>query len=366
MVWSEILRAGIGSLLEYLSLHVLTCLVPAFFIAGAIAAILSQNAVLRYFGSDTKKWISYSIASISGTILAVCSCTVLPIFAGIYRKGAGIGPAIAFLFSGPAINILAIILTARVLGLDIGIARGISAILMSAVIGLIMARIFEHSARDTGEKQMTLPDEEHTERPWYVTLLFFGLLIVMLIVVSSGGISATIRAALAALMAAGVIILTFRYYSRDETESWMNETWGLTKKIFPVLLLGVFIIGAIGGIAAIYAPSHDPRTSVGELMRPYFGSSSLISCLLASVIGAVLYMPTLLEVPIVGELFGYTSGLMSPGAALSLLLSGPSLSLPSIIVLWRMMGAKKTGVYIALVIVISTAIGMIFGAVKSW
>lgn len=367
-MWFEIFEAGIDSLLEYLSLHVLTCLVPAFFISGAIAALLSQNAVLKYFGADAKKLVSYGVASISGTVLAVCSCTVLPMFAGIYKKGAGIGPATAFLFSGPAINILAIVLTARVLGLDIGVARSASAVIMAVVVGLIMASIFERGNRNANEGRATSPAdsvEAHPERPWYVTLLFFGLLITILIVVSSGEIPAAIRAILACLMTAGVVILALHYYSGDETRDWMNETWWLTKKIFPVLLVGVFIIGMIGGIAAIYAPSHNPQTAVGEIMKPYLGDSSFLSCLLASVIGAVLYMPTLLEVPIVGGLFGYTAGLMSPGAALSLLLAGPSLSLPNMIVLWSVIGARKTGVYVALVIVISTVIGVIFGGMKT-
>jgi hypothetical protein len=364
-VWSEILRAGIDSLIEYLSLHVITSLVPAFFVAGAIAALLSQSTILKYFGPDTKKWVSYGVASVSGAVLSVCSCTILPLFAGITRKGAGIGPATAFLFSGPAINILAIVLTARVLGLDIGVARAVSAIMVSIVVGLIMERIFGRKSESNGERPTLLvEDPKESQRPWYVTLSFFVLLIALLIIVSSGEIPAAFRAFLSVLMIAGVVILSVRYFSKEEIKSWVNETWSLTESILPLLLIGVFITGAIGGFAALYAPSHDPKTAVGEFMKPYFGNSSLSSSLLASVIGAILYMPTLLEVPVVGDLFGYTSGLMSPGAALALLLAGPSLSLPSMIALWKISGSRKASVYILLVIMVSTFMGMIFGVIK--
>jgi len=363
-MWYEILKAGADSLLEYLSFHFISALVPSFFVAGAISAMLSQNMILKYLGPDTKKWVSYGVASVSGAVLSVCSCTILPLFAGISKKGAGLGPATAFLFSGPAINVLAIVITARMLGLDIGIARAMSAIAVSMVVGLIMAMIFERRGEEEGQRKV-MTVEDPRSKPWYITLSFFLLLIALLIVASSG-IAAAPRVVVSLLLVAFIALVCVRYYSRDEIRRWMGETWSLTKSILPLLLIGVFITGIMGGFAAIYAPSHDPETAVGELMKPYFGSSSLPSVLLASLIGTVLYMPTLLEVPIVGGLFGYTSGLMSPGAALALLLAGPSLSLPSVIAFWRTTGGKKAGAYILLVITISTIIGMIFGVVKSW
>ncbi|RZN42804.1 MAG: permease [Methanophagales archaeon ANME-1-THS] len=362
-----IVGAGLDTLLDYLSLHVLTCLVPAFFIAGAIAALLSKEVVLKYFGAKAKKWLSYSVASCSGTILAVCSCTVLPMFAGIYRRGAGIGPATAFLFSGPAINLLAIVLTARVLGLSIGIARAISAILMSVIIGLSMAVIFERGVKEEkGTKSVrgiaTL-NNPGSGRPWYITLLFFSLLVAILLVGASGLIAWLTKLILLSLMILGVTLILIFSYSREEVKEWAIETWWLAKRIFPLLLVGVFVIGLIGGLAAIYAPSHDPQIAVGELMKPYFGNNSFFSCFLSSVIGAILYMPTLLEVPIVGNLFGYTSGQMAAGPALSLLLSGPSLSFPCMVVIWRTIGWQKTSGYIALVLLFSTVIGMMYGSV---
>ena len=362
-----ILEAGVDTLMEYLSLHVMTCLVPAFFIAGAIAALLSKEAVLKYFGAEAKKWLSYSVASCSGTILAVCSCTVLPMFAGIYRRGAGIGPATAFLYSGPAINLLAIVLTARVLGLSIGIARALSAILLAVVIGMSMAALFERGEKTKAEKHAapaaSMLDSPEVERPWYVVALFFILLVAILLVGASGLISWVTKLIGLALMILGLVLVVIRYYSKDEVREWGSETWWLAKRIFPILLVGVFVIGLIGGFAAIYAPSHDPQIAVGELMKPYFGNNSLLACFLSSIIGAILYMPTLLEVPIVGDLFGFTTGQMAAGPALSLLLAGPSLSFPCMVVIWRTIGWKKASVYIALVVLFSTAMGMIYGGI---
>jgi len=345
--------------MEYLSLHVLTCIIPAFFIAGAISALLAKETILKYFGASTIKWISYSVASVSGTVLAVCSCTILPMFAGIYKRGAGIGPASAFLFSGPAINLLAIVLTARVLGIELGVARAVFAVTMAVVIGLVMASIFERGGKSGPINEMRTLDRDG--RPWYITLIFFILLVAILLIGASGLISTITKLTAIYLLTIGVSILLIFYYSRDEVKEWGHETWWLTKQIFPILLLGTFIIGAIGGIASGFAPSHDPATAVGELTKPYLGDSSFTACLLASVIGAVLYMPTLLEVPIVGHFFGYTSGLMGAGPALSLLLAGPSMSLPNMIVITRVMGGKRAAVYILLVVLISTVMGVLYG-----
>jgi hypothetical protein len=340
--------------------------VPAFFIAGAIAALLSKEVVLKYFGADAKKWLSYSVASCSGTILAVCSCTVLPMFAGIYKRGAGIGPATAFLYSGPAINLLAIVLTARVLGLGIGIARALSAVLMAVVIGMSMAAMFERQEKKEVKHkvpEVAVLDNLGMERPWYITVLFFALLVAILLVGASGLISWVTRLIVLSNMLLGLVLILIFYYSRDEVKEWGRETWWLTKRILPILLVGVFVIGLIGGIAALYAPSHNPQIAVGELTKPYFGSNSFFSCFLSSLVGALLYMPTLLEVPIVGNLFGFTTGQMAAGPALSLLLTGPSLSFPCMVVIWRTIGWKRASVYIALVVFISTFVGMIYGGV---
>jgi len=349
----EVLWAGLEQLREYLSAHVVTCLVPAFFIAGAIAAVVSKGTILKYFGSKVKKWISYSVASITGVILAVCSCTVLPMFAGIYKRGGGIGPATTFLYSGPAINLLAIVLTANVLGMGLGIARAVGAISMSIVIGLIMYAVFERKEKTEVSAPTaaveTNPIGNSKRRAWYVSFGFFASLVLILLVAASGYVPLVLKVAIVSELIIATLAIVKTHYSRDEVSAWGHETWWLAKRIVPILLLGVFITGVIG-----YFMPYDAVRSV-------MGGNLIVSCFIASIIGALLYMPTLLEVPIVGTLFGYSQGIIGAGPALALLLSGPSLSLPSMLVIWRTIGAKKVGVYIALVIAFSTILGIIFG-----
>lgn len=352
------LNAGLNTLLAYLSAHVLTCLIPAFFIAGAISALLHKETVLKYFGADAPKWLCYSVAATSGTILAVCSCTILPMFASIEKRGAGIGPATAFLFSGPAINLMAIILTARVLGLDIGIARAIAAVTMAVVIGLIMAAIFQRSEEKCKDIAATeAPPDAQVDlesgvesRPGYITVAFLAVLVAILLVATSGFIALLPKAIIVGALTLIAAFLMRTYYLQEEQETFLSETWWLTKKIFPLLVVGTFITGMIGYFLPV------------EWIRTLFGTSSFLSCFVASVVGAILYMPTLLEIPIVGTLFGYSTGVTAPGPALSLLLAGPSLSLPSMIVIVRVIGAKKGGAYIGLVVLISTLIGVLYGA----
>ena len=346
------------TLLEYLSAHVLTCLVPAFFIAGAIASLLNKETVLKYFGADAPKWLCYSVAATSGTILAVCSCTILPMFAGIEKRGAGIGPATAFLFSGPAINLMAIILTARVLGLDLGMARAVAAVCMAVIIGLIMASIFQIKRPDRNFKTISIPmpvnqpdADAGPSRPKYVTAAFLAVLVAILLTATSGIIELLPKAIISGILIIMAAFLMKSYYNSDERESFLSETWWLTKKIFPLLVIGTFVTGVIGYFLPV------------DWVRTLFGTNSFFACFVASAIGALLYMPTLLEVPIVGTLFGYSSGMTAAGPALSLLLAGPSLSLPSMIVITRVIGLKKAGVYIALVVLMSTLAGMIYGAI---
>jgi uncharacterized membrane protein YraQ (UPF0718 family) len=362
----DIFFSGLETLQEYLSAHVLTCLVPAFFIAGAIAVFVSKKGIMKYFGAQAKKYISYSVASISGAILAVCSCTVLPLFMGIYKRGAGIGPATTFLFAGPAINILAIILTARVLGYSIGLARVVGAIGMSIIIGLLMAFIFRKEEREKKNNDIFAEQgDEKTNRPLKISLLFFVLLVIILVIgaASSEYFPWVPKLAIVYVLTIFVSIILIFYYSRSEVKQWGYETWDLTKKIFPILLIGVFIVGIIGGVAAYFTSGSDPSNAVGVAVAPYIGGNSLFACFLASIIGAILYMPTLLEVAIVGNLFGYSAGIMGGGPALALLLAGPSLSLPNMVVITRVIGVKKALVYICLVIIVATFVGFIYGMI---
>lgn len=344
------LLSGLNAVIEYLAAHTVTCLVPAFFIAGAIAAFIRKDAILKYFSPDAKKSVSYGIASISGVVLAVCSCTILPMFAGILKKGSGIGPAITFLYAGPAINILAIIYTASVLGFDIGIARALFAIAMAIVIGLIMAIIFrgydEELRKNSTGPMMVAGGEE--ERPRWVAPAFFVML-VLILVIGASQLDFTLRLGIVYLLTLAVAFLLIYYFNRDEVTDWGYETWDLVKKIFPILIAGTFVVGVI----AYFLPP--------ETFAPLFGDNSVFACFMGAIIGAILYMPTLLEVPIIGGTFGYTQGVMAGGPALALLLAGPTISLPSILVLIRIMGSKKTAVYVALVVIFSTIAGLIFG-----
>jgi uncharacterized membrane protein YraQ (UPF0718 family) len=335
-----ILESGLQALLEYLSGHVLSCLVPAFFIAGGIAVFVSQAGIIRYFGAGASKVLAYSVASVSGAILAVCSCTVLPLFAGINKRGAGLGPAITFLYSGPAINILAIVYTARLLGFDLGLARAVFAIGFSVVIGLIMGMLFPQVKGNPGggDTAFALPVEE--PRPLWRTVVFFAVMVGILV---TG--AAKLWIYVTVLIGALIVILRY-WYRAEEIKEWLGETWWLGKRIVPILLAGVFVAGMVKALL--------PSDVVGA----WLGGNSIRSNFTASIFGALMYFSTLTEVPIIKAL---TELGMGKGPALALLLAGPSLSLPSMIVIGRIMGLKKTGVYVFLVVFFATSTGILFG-----
>lgn len=347
---------------EYAREHVLFCLVPALFIAGAISNFISQAAVIKYFGGQAKKWVSYAVASVSGTILAVCSCTVLPLFAGIYKKGAGMGPAIAFLYSGPAINILAIILTARVLGWELGVARAIGAVLFSIIIGLIMAAIYrkEDEVRTKSSMEQFV-DETERRRPLQ-NIIYFASLVFILIFAAWGKPAQDVGFFMAVykikwyLTAFFLIVLGYtlvKWFNRDERISWVEATWSFAKQILPLLFGGVLVAGFLMG-----RPGVDAGIIPSKYISAVVGGNSLLANFVASVVGAFMYFATLTEVPIVQGLLG--SG-MGKGPALALLLAGPALSLPSMLVIRSVLGTKKTIVYVSLVIIFATITGMIFG-----
>lgn len=342
-IFIESIKSGWYALLEYLSAHVLTCLVPAFFIAGAIAVFVSKGAILKYFGPKARKWLSYGIASVSGAILAVCSCTILPLFAGIRKRGAGLGPAIAFLYSGPAINILAIVYTARLLGYDLGIARAVGAISFSIVIGLIMSFIWMKEERlklEGNENLFKAYGQGEHQKPVYISVIFFLSLLAILVF---GAAKMWIYAGVALAILIVIIVIG---YKRAELKDWIKETGKLVWQIFPILLAGVFI----AGIIKYFLPQ--------SVVETWVGGNSLRSNFLASILGAFMYFSTLTEVPIIKALMDLGMG---KGPALTLLLAGPSLSLPNMIVIGRIMGAKKTLIYAALVVIMATFTGMAFG-----
>jgi len=358
-------RSGLEAFMmlqEYAREHVLTCLIPAFFIAGAIAVFVSQASVLKYFGATAKKILSYSVASVSGTVLAVCSCTVLPLFAGIYMRGAGIGPATAFLYSGPAINVLAIVLTARILGWEMGLARAVGAVLFSVLTGLLMAFIFrkEDAARTAG--QIYLPDEGEKGRTLMQDGLFMLTLVLILIFAAfakpaggSSGLWLAIFSVKWYITAGLLIILALMlkgWFRKEERVTWVQSTWGFMKQIFPLLGAGVLVAGFMLGRSG--HPALIPEHYIVSLV----GGNSLWANLFASVSGALMYFATLTEVPILQGLIGAGMG---KGPALSLLLAGPALSLPSMIVLVGIMGAKKTIAFCSIIVILSTFAGMLFG-----
>jgi uncharacterized membrane protein YraQ (UPF0718 family) len=347
---------------EYAREHILTCLIPAFFIAGAIAVFVSQASVLKYFGATARKILSYSVASVSGTVLAVCSCTVLPLFAGIYTRGAGIGPATAFLYSGPAINVLAIVLTARILGWELGLARAIGAIVFAVITGLLMAFIFrkDDAARSAGE--IYLPDEEGKGRSLLQEGLFMLTMVLILVFAAfarpaegASGIWPAIFAAKWYITGGLLIILALiikAWFTRDERVTWVESTWGFMKQIFPLLGAGVLVAGFMLG-----RPGH-PALIPEHYIQTFVGGNSLWANLFASVSGALMYFATLTEVPIIQGLIGAGMG---KGPALSLLLAGPALSLPNLLVIGGVMGVKKTAAFSGIIVILSTIAGMTYG-----
>jgi len=342
--------------------HVLLCLVPAFFIAGAISVFVSQAAVIKYFGATAKKILAYSVASISGSILAVCSCTVLPLFSGIYKRGAGLGPAIAFLYSGPAINVLAIIFTARVLGWQLGLARAVGAVLFSVVVGLLMHLIFLKEERQRHAEGNFAIAEEKPSRPLWKNALYFGSMIGILVFANWTKPSTSdarlwvaiyqLKWIITAFLGIALALMLMKWFKKDELGKWTTSSWEFALQILPLLLLGVlvagFLLGRVGYEGII------PSKFVERLV----GGNSLFANFFASIFGAFMYFATLTEVPILQGLIGAGMG---KGPALALLLAGPALSLPSMLVIRSVIGTKKTIVYVSLVVIMATISGIIFG-----
>ncbi len=392
----------------YVRNHTLACVVPAMFIAGAISTFLSQQAVLRHLGPQANKITAYGVASVAGTILAVCSCSVLPMFAGIYRLGAGLGPAAAFLYSGPAINVLAIFLTARVLGFEIGVGRAVGAVVFSILIGLLMALIFRREEQQRINARPQMPPDDTPHRPLWKNSVFLGCMVAFLVFsdwfnpgnvvvrTNDGSQFAAVtlqemkdevmfqlqqdwngrtvgekvtlpkreighieeartwvmtvyhvRWYLAGVMGLAVLLMTWRWLTREEFKTWMANTWGFSKMIVPLLFGGVLVVGFIGALL--------PE----KLVAGYVGDNSLRSNIVASVVGAFWYFATLTEIPICEALRKLG---MHDGPLMALLLAGPALSLPSMLVLRGVMGLKRTAVFIVLVIAMGTATGMLYGA----
>jgi len=401
----------------YAQEHVILCLLPAFFIAGVISIFVSQGSILKYFGANAKKWLAYTVASVSGTVLAVCSCTILPLFSSIHKRGAGLGPAVAFLYSGPAINILAIILTARILGFEMGVARIIGAVTFSVVIGLAMSLIYHKEEKTKKEEQMNITPPPEKRPMWQTSFHFFTLILILVFAnwgaptdgdtssvwyhiwankwLITAGFSVMLMYSLifilkikwqwvigAALVTASSALISFEYVENlklaplvpmlvgiaalsfitlfdkqdEDNKAWTLSAWDFAKQIMPLLAVGVITAGFLLG------STHDGVSIAGvipnEWISSLVGGNSIFSNLFASVVGAFMYFATLTEVPI---LQGLINAGMGKGPALALLLAGPSLSLPNMLVIRNVMGTQKTIVYIVLVIIMATAAGLIYG-----
>jgi len=389
----------------YAQEHVILCLIPAFFIAGVIAVFVSQAAVIKYFGANAKKWLSFAVASISGTILAVCSCTILPLFSGIHKRGAGLGPAIAFLYSGPAINILAIILTARILGLELGIARIIGAVVFAVVIGLIMHIIYRKEEQVKADSELAIPEPDEI-RPMWQTAFHFFVLVFILVFVNWGKadtkndiwyfvfdnrwlittffgflfmlslmyvlklnkwyvITGAVCVFASTLIWPGNPVIPFVVavvalsiilsISSAEAQEWMSESWKFAKQILPLLAAGVLAAGFLLG-------STDGGNGIipNEWIASLVGGNAVFANFFASVVGAFMYFATLTEVPI---LQGLINSGMGKGPALALLLAGPALSLPNMLVIRGVIGTQKTIVYVTLVVIMATISGFIYGSI---
>ena len=390
--------------------HVILCLLPAFFIAGVIAVFVSQGAVMKYFGARAKKWLAYTVAAVSGTVLAVCSCTILPLFSSIHKRGAGLGPAIAFLYSGPAINILAIILTARILGFEMGVARVVGAVVFSVAIGSFMALIYRKEEKEKRTEQLNFPIIEEKRPMWQTSLHFFTLVLILvfanwgqpaadetsgawywiwfhkwhitsvfsLVLVYSlifilkikwhnvllVAVATTIAAFAVSsplipvvVAIAGLSIITLTDKKNPDNKEWTLSTWDFTKQIMPLLAAGVLVAGFLLG------STHDDTATGGMIPNEWItnlvGGNSIFSNFFASFVGAFMYFATLTEVPI---LQGLIAAGMGKGPALALLLAGPSLSLPNMLVIRGVIGTQKTLVYVSLVVVMATISGFIYGA----
>jgi len=344
--------------------HVLLCLVPAFFIAGAISVFVSQASVIKYFGAKANKFLAYSVASVSGTILAVCSCTVLPLFSGIYKRGAGLGPATAFLYSGPAINILAIIMTARILGWQLGLARAVGAIIFSVIIGLMMHLIFIKEERARKAEGELFLGEIKEVRTLFQNGIYFVSMVGFLVFANwakpQDGDSSLWASIFAAkwYLAVGFLITTgimlIKWFKKPEIKEWTQSSWTFAKQIMPLLFVGVLIAGLLLG-----RPDQEGLIP-SWIIAKAVGSNSLLANFFAAVVGAFMYFATLTEVPILQGLIG--SG-MGKGPALALLLAGPALSLPNMLVIRGVIGTKKTVVYVGLVVIMATISGIIFGII---
>jgi len=345
MDFYSLFGAGLAAIIDYVAAHTLFCLVPAFFIAGAMAALVPKEELLRLLGRKSSPFVAYPLAVVSGLLLAVCSCTVLPLFAGIRKSGAGLGPAIAFLYTAPATNIVAVLYTGSLIGWDFAAARIAFSILFALVVGVIISRAFP----DDDEVKENVFSSDSKPKGKKRLLVLFGLLVAVLLVGTRID-EPELKYALELVLVAATAVASYKLFSREELQAWWNETFGFAKTIFPLLLAGVFLSGIIRALM----PS--------ELVSHYVGGNDVFSIALPVIFGIFVYFPTLVEVPMARTFLDLG---MSKGALLAYLLADPVVSLASILVVRQIMGTKRTLAYVAMIFVLTLGAGLLFGRFTS-
>ncbi len=347
----NMLRGALDALQDYILAHTLTCLVPAFFIAGAMSALFPKDKILKYLGEKTKAYISYPISVVAGLFLAVCSCTVLPLFAGIRQRGGGLGPAVAFLYTAPATNILAIIYTGGLIGADLALARIILSVSFASIIGMILSATFKGEEKKillntpTPCCQQTLTEggeEVKSYRFW----VFFLILVAILLFGASSLIGWTTKIIILSGLILALLAVILFWMPKEDTLSWLKETLFFARTIVPLLLLGVFVAGIL-------------KTVIPEkIITTYVGGNQVSSNLFAVLFGVFMYFPTLVEVPMARTFLDLGMG---RGPLLAYLLADPVISLPSILVISKLIGPKRLFVYVGLIIFFCTLAGLIYG-----
>ena len=343
----KLVLAGLEALKDYIALHVVTCLIPAFLLAGAMVTFISRETIIRYLGTAARKVTSFGLASVSSFFVAACSCTVIPVSSGIYYGGAGIGPAFIILWVAPAANILALIYTGAILGGQMVAVRIAAALVMAFVVGTVMSMAFLHEESTRASSFVANPGERIMSRKDVILiLLIVADLLAPNYLIRSGPYLHKVY-----VWAAGMVVIAIYTYftkSGEEILAWLKETWWFVRIILPLLLLGVFIVGVVGAIL--------PE----RWIQNWLGGSGIEASFLATMIGAISYFATMTEAPFVDKLMSLGMG---KGPALALLLTGPGLSLPNWLAIGRVFGVKKAVVYVITIIILGTFVGWFAGNV---
>ena len=350
------------------TLNALTIVLPAFLVAGALVVFVPSYSVMKYFGAKANRIFSYGVASVSGNVLTVCSCNVVPIFAGILRRGAGIGPAFCFVFAAPAIHIVNTVLTYQVIGLKLALWRFFTVPIIAILLGLAMALIFRREERERQEQIQKIAAislvEESPERGRRAGA-FFGALVAVLVFGAwipldqhvPGGLGQFVRLGGVVIALVALTLLAVRWFSKEETVEWGRQSYLLIRMILPIFIPAVIVIALIVN----HIPLNWIMRTAAEGDKLAFGhpqGNRLLPVFLASVFSTLMYFPMLTEVVFAKGLLLQKFAL---GPSLALLLGGPGLSLPGLLLVSRVAGWKKMIVYWVLSLILITGVAYFFG-----